>query len=131
MAGAAHTLPVVIQYALYNSGEQHALSWYIKQQRTDPVIHYRLHTHALSLYQRQFLQHTLNQTSQTVSRHVTDAGIQLRRGLSVCLYSIPVIQSPVEKPGGQLVRRVINLSVCQAYSWAVSHAAVQVTGPPV
>lgn len=41
------------------SGEQQALSWYIKQQRTDPVIHYRLHTRALSLYQRQFLQHTL------------------------------------------------------------------------
>lgn len=131
MAGAAHTLPVVIQYVLYNSREQQALSWYIKQQRTDPVIHYRLHTHDLSLYQRQFLQHTLNQTSQIASGHVTDTGIQLQRHLHICLYRIPVIQSLVEKPDGQPVRRLINLSVCQAYGCAMSHAAVQVTGPPV
>lgn len=111
MAGAAHTLAAVIQYVLYNSGEQQALSGYIKQQRTDPVVHYRLHTHGLSLSQRLFLQHTLHQTSQTVSRHVTHAGTQLQRPSHICLYRIPVTQRLVEKPDGQPVRWVINLSL--------------------
>lgn len=34
MAGAAHTLPVVIQYVLYNSREQQAPSWCMERQHT-------------------------------------------------------------------------------------------------
>ena len=34
MAGAAHTLPVVIQYVLYNSGEQQAPSQCTEKQHT-------------------------------------------------------------------------------------------------
>ena len=45
-------------YILYNSRKQQALVWYIKLQHTDPVIHYRLHTCDLSLYQRALFSHT-------------------------------------------------------------------------
>lgn len=39
MAGAAHTLPVVIQYVLYNSREQQALSWCMEKQHTQRSSH--------------------------------------------------------------------------------------------
>lgn len=111
MAGAAHTLPVVIQYVLYNSGEQQALSRCRKQRHTDPVIHSRLLTHDRSPCLRPFLHRTLNHTSQAASYEDR----------------IPVSQSWL---WNQVASQwdAISLSVRQAYSCAVSHAAVQVTG---
>lgn len=98
MAGAAHTLPVVIQYVLYNSGEQQALSRCRKQRHPDPVIHSRLLTHDRSPCLRPFLHRTLNHTPQAASTHATDTGFQLWGQNS----SQPEL---VVKPGSQPVRR--------------------------
>lgn len=94
-----------------------------KQRHTDPVIHSRLLTHDRSPCLRPFLHRTLNHTSQAASTHTTDAGFQLWRQNS----SQPEL---VVKPVSQPVRRN-QLDPLPGYSCAVSHAAVQVTGPPV
>lgn len=94
-----------------------------KQRHTDPVIHSRLLTHDRSPCLRPFLHRTLNHTSQAASTHTTDAGFQLWRQNS----SQPEL---VVKPVSQPVRRN-QIDPLPGYSCAVSHAAVQVTGPPV
>lgn len=94
-----------------------------KQRHTDPVIHSRLLTHNRSPCLRPFLHRTLNHISQAASTHTTDAGFQLWRQNS----SQPEL---VVKPVSQPVRRN-QLDPLPGYSCAVSHAAVQVTGPPV
>lgn len=67
MAGAAHALPVVIQYVLYNSREQQALSWCMEQQhvRIQLFITESKHMHPPCIYTNRgsFTKHTVRPPS--------------------------------------------------------------------
>lgn len=111
MAGATHSLPVVIQYVLYNS----------TRQQSPP------HGHPASLKPRTQRKHVTH--TQSLYPHICWNMGEVLENPTLELVP-PAIQSAGwsdHKTAGQPVRQIIRLSVCQPCSCALSHPAVQQT----
>lgn len=113
MAGATHTLPVVIQYVLYNNGEQQG-----------PSLHWR---HNSQTHKKLFKQRHETHTG----RHVLFM-YSTREGCYVPLntWSRSSINQQDSCAVNRLpVRQIISLSVSQSYICAVSHTDAGLTVP--